>query len=347
MVQGFKIVNINEGPDPLDQSPTIPISSVPLKDAVNNWTSNQIIGENTPSDSDTALSSARSLSSSTNTHGFVHEDTITSTTTNRGHNSFDSMPIINGTQDTDHIAGFQARPDYQSTGTIDRLTGFQSLVKQNGGTCTSCRHFEVRDASGTGNITTQYGFDVREVLTKGTTNYAFHSQIGENGSRFGGQVEVDSNDNYLGQIFVTSQYGASAPKWRMRRAKGTFDTPSEVVNNDGLLNLESYGYINGDFRRFSLYQVTVDGTPSASSYPTETRFGSVVSGSTAISNRMLFRGNGNVTFLDNNVEFDETSSAPSGEANKAILFCEDNGSGKTRLMVQFGTGAAQQLAIEP
>lgn len=40
-------------------------------------------------------------------------------------------------------------------------------------------------------------------------------------------------------------------------------------------------------------------------------------------------------------------SAPTGQANVAKIFAEDNGAGKTRLMVQFGTGAAQQIAIEP
>lgn len=41
-------------------------------------------------------------------------------------------------------------------------------------------------------------------------------------------------------------------------------------------------------------------------------------------------------------------SAPSAPgANKAVLYLEDNGSGKTRLMVRFASGAAQQLAIEP
>jgi len=43
----------------------------------------------------------------------------------------------------------------------------------------------------------------------------------------------------------------------------------------------------------------------------------------------------------------ESASAPSGVSNEAIIFSEDNGSGKTRLMVQFGSGAAQQIAIEP
>ena len=39
-------------------------------------------------------------------------------------------------------------------------------------------------------------------------------------------------------------------------------------------------------------------------------------------------------------------TAPAGVANSARLFTQDNGGGKTQLMVIFGSGVAQQLAIE-
>jgi hypothetical protein len=40
-------------------------------------------------------------------------------------------------------------------------------------------------------------------------------------------------------------------------------------------------------------------------------------------------------------------TAPSGATNKARIYAVDNGAGKTQLMVIFGSGAAQQIAIEP
>jgi hypothetical protein len=43
----------------------------------------------------------------------------------------------------------------------------------------------------------------------------------------------------------------------------------------------------------------------------------------------------------------EMSPPPAALANFARVFAEDDGAGKTRLMVQFGSGAAVQLAIEP
>jgi len=40
-------------------------------------------------------------------------------------------------------------------------------------------------------------------------------------------------------------------------------------------------------------------------------------------------------------------TAPTGVANTARIYARDNGAGKTQLMVIFGSGAAQQIAIEP
>lgn len=38
---------------------------------------------------------------------------------------------------------------------------------------------------------------------------------------------------------------------------------------------------------------------------------------------------------------------PGSPAAGAIIFTQDNGAGKTKLMVQFPTGVAQQVSIEP
>jgi hypothetical protein len=50
--------------------------------------------------------------------------------------------------------------------------------------------------------------------------------------------------------------------------------------------------------------------------------------------------------IENNLTLKETS-APGPDANTAHLWLEDNGVGKSRLMVKFGSGAAVQIAIEP
>ena len=46
------------------------------------------------------------------------------------------------------------------------------------------------------------------------------------------------------------------------------------------------------------------------------------------------------------IGYGEVSAAPTAIANNAIVYAEDNGLGKTRLMVKFGTGAAIPLATE-
>lgn len=47
------------------------------------------------------------------------------------------------------------------------------------------------------------------------------------------------------------------------------------------------------------------------------------------------------------LQLGELGAAPTGVANSVIIYAEDNGAGKTRLMAIFGSGAAQQIAIEP
>lgn len=43
----------------------------------------------------------------------------------------------------------------------------------------------------------------------------------------------------------------------------------------------------------------------------------------------------------------EMTAPDAPAANDAVIYVDDNGSGKTRLMVRFASGAAQQIAIEP
>lgn len=53
-------------------------------------------------------------------------------------------------------------------------------------------------------------------------------------------------------------------------------------------------------------------------------------------------------YIDNEITMTEQGSAPSAPAaNGGVLYLEDNGGGKTRLMIKFNTGAAQQIAIQP
>jgi hypothetical protein len=47
------------------------------------------------------------------------------------------------------------------------------------------------------------------------------------------------------------------------------------------------------------------------------------------------------------VELTESVAPPAPQANNARIYAEDNGSGKTRIMVKFSDGSTAQLAIQP
>lgn len=51
--------------------------------------------------------------------------------------------------------------------------------------------------------------------------------------------------------------------------------------------------------------------------------------------------------LSDTVTMSETTAPAAPAANNVVIYAEDNGAGKTRLMARFPTGAAQQIAIEP
>ena len=52
-------------------------------------------------------------------------------------------------------------------------------------------------------------------------------------------------------------------------------------------------------------------------------------------------------YLGQFLEAEEMTAPAAPSSNRVRLYAEDNGSGKTRLMALFATGAAQQIAIEP
>ena len=56
---------------------------------------------------------------------------------------------------------------------------------------------------------------------------------------------------------------------------------------------------------------------------------------------------GNLTVTGGYIEGNEQTAPAAPAANGYRIYAEDNGAGKTRLMVKFATGAAQQIAIEP
>lgn len=65
------------------------------------------------------------------------------------------------------------------------------------------------------------------------------------------------------------------------------------------------------------------------------------------TNWQILSAGGNWRIGPGYLEIDEVSAPAAGAANTCRLYVEDNGSGKSRLMALFASGAAQQLAIQP
>ncbi len=132
-----------------------------------------VVGANSTSSTDPMVVINRTISGgSGNAHAFVDSTSI-DRDDNVGFNSFDAKPIITGTANYDHIAGFQARASFRSSGTIARLVGVQSLVDHQGGLATRVSQLEARDYTGGGTATDQHGLYIR-ALTAGATNHGVH-----------------------------------------------------------------------------------------------------------------------------------------------------------------------------
>lgn len=71
---------------------------------------------------------------------------------------------------------------------------------------------------------------------------------------------------------------------------------------------------------------------------------------TRIGGSVIYFGSGLKTYMDGPtgaLTFTEQTAPSAPGANEGTLYLEDNGAGKTKLMIRFNTGAAQQIAIEP
>lgn len=104
------------------------------------------------------------------------------------------------------------------------------------------------------------------------------------------------------------------------------------------------------------YIGTATGSPTATNYALLDDGAGTCLNSPAGTIRLRIGGGIHVTIAPNSMTLNaemflagaEVSSAPAAPAaNGWRMYAEDNGSGKTRLMVKFATGAAQQIAIEP
>lgn len=127
-----------------------------------------------------------------------------------------------------------------------------------------------------------------------------------------------------------------------------------LVAGVATLNIQGSGAAAGTitpyFNRFGLANASVIFEP-AQGVAWVPSFGNVYQ---ALTLRLFAAATGTGLRIDAGVtttgaflEFVEQTAPAAPAANSVRIYAEDNGSGKTRLMALFATGAAQQIAIEP
>jgi hypothetical protein len=160
---------------------------------------------NAASSVDSAINAARIVNSGTgNVHTYSDSSNVSRAGT-IGYNSYDAIPLIDGTSNFSHYAGFQSRPIYASSGTIGEIFGFHNNPTING-TVTSNYGFYAYNATGSGSIYDNYGFYAQD-LTKGSHyNFAFYA-AGNSISQFGtasGRIGINIFPSHTLDIYKAS-----------------------------------------------------------------------------------------------------------------------------------------------
>jgi len=193
-----------------------------------------IISGNITYDSlDPAFVINKSVVGAGNAHCFVDESSINKTGT-IGYNSFDSRYEVVGTENYDHLIGFQAAPTYTSTGTLLEFGGLASIltVSSGAGTVTELKNIWIEDYLGTGTVTNNFGVHVT-ALTKGDNNWAIYTD-GITKSYFGGYI-------YIGSTTPTAT-GAIVSVKQSRGSAGTAHCflDESSLDMSGTINYNSY-----------------------------------------------------------------------------------------------------------
>jgi len=262
----------------------------------------------------------------------------------------------------------QGDPVYISQILADTLFVGDMLVGRGGQTSvatnTGVGYLSLNSASLTGTENTTTGYESLKALTTGSFNTAFgarallsattggaNNAVGNSALRL---TTAGDNNNAVGQgamYFNTTGSGNTAV--------GTAALQSSTTGNENT----AIGYYSHWKNTTGLHNVAIGAT--ALSVATTGNYNTcigvnagdaITTGSTnlaigydvdvdsATANNQINIAN---RYYHNRMRLQESSDPAAPAADNAIIFCRDNGSGKTQVCVRFATGAIQVLATEP
>lgn len=188
------------------------------------------IGNATPSTDDSALLIGRSLTGSYVSGAHAVRDETLMNMSGSGllaYASFDAIPKVINALAYNHLRGFQSRPEYGGSNTIDEVSGFHTQITHSGvGTITEAYGLRVDPilASAGGFIGTHYGLFVGDLEASGAVGagFAIYSAATNIASYHGGLFEFGTPP----KINVTG--------WTTYGAVVTHDATGNLVTNPNL-----------------------------------------------------------------------------------------------------------------
>ncbi len=245
------------------------------------------LGNATPSTQDAALLIGRSLTGSYiyGAHAIQDETTYNASGTGLlAYASFDSLVTLTGAATYDHLRGFQARPQYAGSATLNELAGVHSQVGATGvGVVTNAFGLKIDNPTGSGSILNMYGIWI-DPLTRGSNgNFAIFSGSTTLRSYHGGRWQLGGNMDAAGNgTFGDAVY---AKAFDARGAPSTF-------NADGGLGL--YGYDTDAYARIQAYS---DGAGTGKNLSINSNGGKILVGTTIENGTPLVQIEGAFRFI--------------------------------------------------
>ena len=117
-------------------------------------------------------------------------------------------------------------------------------------------------------------------------------------------LDISSQVTGETRIFFTQvDNNADSPNFRSEKARGTLGSEADVQDGDGLLSMNGFGYLGGDYRNSAQFRMEVDGTPSGTNVPTS--FAMRTDNGSGITDRIVVKGDGN-TQITGSVDISST-----------------------------------------